>query len=134
MNNYSKISSYESYEFLSYVNHEKINILSDVRKNPCEIIIDVFDLCIDNFDGLNLEENQPELYSCLMQLYNANREKPLSCSLNENISIIHTLIEIFIAHKERIIRIDCQLYYALLNFVDFLKTHDGKHLYFDIVP
>lgn len=65
----------ELYEFMCYVTHEKRDILVCTRtKNPCEILMEVFDLCIDNFDGLNLQERQPELYDCLMQLYNSNQK------------------------------------------------------------
>ncbi|MCI9178296.1 MAG: hypothetical protein HFJ28_07140 [Clostridia bacterium] len=86
-------------------------------------MIVIFDLCIDNFDGLNLEENHPKLYSCLKQLHSANKKKPLIDSLKENSSTIHALKEIFATYKGELRVRDCQLYYALLNFMDFLKTH-----------
>lgn len=125
---------YQALEFSNYVNHEKMCILSNTRKNPCQILIDVFDLCIDNFDGLDLEKQQPELYDCLMQLYNANQKKALMDSLEENITTIYTVVELFLTHDKEIRSIDCQLYYALLNFIDMLKTVKGKHIYFNIVP
>ena len=87
------MSKNEKYDFMHEVLYEKSNILCNARKNPCEILLDVFDLCIDNFDGLNLEQNQPKLYSCLKQLYRANKEKPLIDSLKENSSTIRTLKE-----------------------------------------
>lgn len=119
----------EVYDFICYVIHEKRIILVDSRRNPCEILMDVFDLCIDNFDNLNLRGSLPELYDCLMQLYNSNQKKPLMDSLEENISNIYSLLDIFSEHKDKIKSVDPELYYALLNFIDMLKGAKGKHIY-----
>lgn len=119
----------ELHEFMCYVIHEKRNILVDSKRDPCQILIDVFDLCIDNFDRLDLQEKQSELYDCLMQLYNSNQKKPLMDSLEENISNIYSLLDIFSEHKDKIKSVDPELYYALLNFIDMLKGSKGKHIY-----
>lgn len=119
----------ELHEFMCYVIHEKRNILVDSKRDPCQILIDVFDLCIDNFDRLDLQEKQSELYDCLMQLYNSNQKKLLMDSLEENISNIYSLLDIFSEHKDKIKSVDPELYYALLNFIDMLKGSKGKHIY-----
>lgn len=120
----------ELYEFMCYVTHEKRDILVCTRtKNPCEILMEVFDLCIDNFDGLNLQERQPELYDCLMQLYNSNQKKPLMDSLEENTSTIYSLLDIFSEHKDEIKSVDSSIYYALLHFIDMLKGAKWRHIY-----
>lgn len=127
----SGYSECELLDFMCYVAHEKIDILIHIRtKNPCEMLMEIFELCIDNFDGLNLQERQPELYNCLMQLYNSNQKKPLLDSLEENIHNIYSLLDIFSEHKDKIKSVDTQLYYALLNFIDMLKGAKGKHIYY----
>lgn len=133
MNKYSCYDERELYDFICYVFHEKSAILCDSRRNPCQILIDVFDLCINNFDCLDLQEKQPELYDCLMQLYNSNQKKPLIDSLEENFSNICSLLSIFSTHKDEIMKADSSIYYALLNFIDMLKTDKGKHIYYRIV-
>lgn len=134
MNNHlqtmSGYSERELFEFMRYVTSEKRNILVHVsKKDPCEILMEIFELCIDNFDGLNLQGRQPELYNCLMQLYNSNQKKPLIDSLEENIHNIYSLLDIFSEHKDKIKSVDPELYYALLNFIDMLKGSKGKHIY-----
>lgn len=124
------MSGYSEHEFMCSVAYEKRDILVHTKtKNPCEILIEVFDLCIDNFDGLNLQEKQPELYNCLMRLYNSNQKKPLVDSLEENIHNIYSLLDIFSLNKDKIMNVDSSLYYALLNFIDMLKGAKGKHIY-----
>lgn len=120
----------ELYEFMCYIACEKRDILVHINtKNPCEIPMEIFELCIDNLDCLNLQERLPELYDCLMQLYNSNQKKPLMDSLEENIPNIYSLLDIFSKHKDKIKSVDSDLYYALLNFIDMLKGAKGKHIY-----
>lgn len=122
----------EKLEWINLVIHEKRKILS-LEEDPIQILLKIFDLCIDNFDSLYLETKHKDLYECLLTLYLKNKEKPLIDSLEENISIIRSLIELFRAYQEEIRHDDCELYYALLLFIDMLKSSKGKRLYFKIV-
>ncbi len=133
-NSTSNYNDCEAYDFICYVIDEKRDILADSRRNPCQILMDVFDLCIDNFDYLDLQKNQPELYGCLMQLYDSNKKKPLIDSLEENFPNICSLLKIFSTHKDEIEKVDSSIYYALLGFIDLLKTNKGKRIYYRIVP
>ena len=130
---YSKNFSHnkEKINWINLVIDEKRNILS-LEKDPIKMLMKIFELCIDNFDKLSLKEKHKDLYECLLTLYLENEKKPLINSLEENFSTISTLVEIFEAYKEEIKSTDCELYYALLNFIDMLKTTKGKRLYFKI--
>lgn len=125
----------EEMEWECLVTHEKRDILVDpkIHHDPIQILMKIFDLCIDGFDNIPLEEKHTDLYQCLLTLYHANNEKPLIDSLEENTPNILRLIKIFSREKEEIKRIDSALYYALLGFMDFLKTSKGKHLYYRVI-
>lgn len=124
----------EKIDWINFVIDEKRHILSKInlQKEPIHILMKLFELCMDNFDNLSLEEKHKDLYECLLTLYLENEKKPLIDSLEENFSTISNLVEIFEAYKEEIKSTDCELYYGLLNFVDMLKTPKGKRLYFKV--
>lgn len=122
-------------DLILYIADEKRKLLTktNLLAFPCQILMNIFELFIDNFDGTDLETRQKELYDCLMTLYQANQKKPLMNSLEENFSAISSLIVIFRANKKEIENSDTELYYALLNFIDMLKTRKGNMIYYKII-
>ena len=124
-------SFYETYEWKVLVANEKRNILAR-KLTPIQILMNVFELCMDNFDGNNLSIKFPVLYECLATLYKNNKETPLSYSLEENFLTISQLINTFEYNKITVKSVDCELFYAVLNFIDMLKTEEGKKIYYII--
>lgn len=122
-------------EYFCNMQHAKRDILQTFKTTElaAKILIDVFSLCIGNADHNNLEERHKELYDCLFALYLANREKPLIDSLEENLPSIISLAKIFQETKSDIREIDISLYYAILGFIDFLKTSKANFIYNRII-
>ncbi len=121
-------------EYFCNMLHAKRDILQTVtdEKSEIKILINVFSLCIYNVDHNNLEEKHKELYDCLFTLYLANQKKPLIDSLEENLSSIISLVKIFRETNEDIRKIDFSLYYAILGFINALKTPTGNRIYYRI--
>lgn len=116
-------------QWLCYVSAEKNAILSKGSQDPISTLLKVFELCMDNFDGLCLDEKQPVLYQCLLTLYHENEKEPLIHTLEEHFSTISTLVETFRQQQNVLQFQDVSLYYAILNFIDFLKTRKGNRIY-----
>lgn len=105
------------YDWIDEVQHERETILVSSR-NPIQILVDVFELCKDEFDITMVKEQQPELYQILKE-FCSNVPKNDN-ELREN---SRDLARFFYNHDRREIRkCDIQLYYAILNFIDYLKT------------
>lgn len=111
------------------VNDEKQRILT-IESDPVRILMQVFELCIDNFDCNNLATKQPILYKSLLTLYESNKREPLL--LEQNASSLSELLYAFNAYKEEIRFTDIQLFYALLRFIDMLKTTKAGKIYYRI--
>lgn len=111
------------------VNDEKQRILT-IESDSVQILMQVFDLCIDNFDCNNLATKQPILYKSLLTLYESNKREPLL--LEQNASSLSELLYAFNAYKEEIRFTDIQLFYALLRFIDMLKTTKAGKIYYRI--
>ena len=79
------------------------------------ILIEVFNLCIDNLDKNNLEDKLPSLYAELLRIYNLYNDDALTIEDKKQ------LWAVFDMYKESLRIIDINLYYALLGFVDTLK-------------
>ena len=120
-------------QWLCYVSAEKNTILSKGSKKPIATLLKVFELCMDNFDGLCLDEKQPVLYQCLLTLYHENEKEPLIHTLEEHFSTISTLVETFRQQQDALQFQDVTLYYAILNFIDLLKTGKGNHMYLRLI-
>ena len=70
------------------------------------------------------------LYDCLNVLYKTYKRKPLEDTFKENYNTIYKLVHIFEAYKKEIREFSVELYYALLDFMDYLKQ---KNMYLKIL-
>lgn len=123
------LSEEDQWKNLIYEEKRKI---SAIENNPTQVLMKIFELCIDNFDNNDLANKQPVLYKNLLNLYDSNNKVPILEALNENISSITQIVHIFNSNKEEIRYTDIQLFYALLYFIDTLKTQKAKRIYYEI--
>ena len=106
------------------VEREKSKILSS-DKEPFEILVKVFELCQDEFDVTQIKVKLPKLYEILQEFCIQN---PVN---DEELRVTsRSLAEFFYAHKNEIRAVDVQLFYALLNFMNWLKS---KNVHIDII-
>lgn len=125
MNNDFYTDSSERNEWIATVIEEQRRILASRKKDPVQILMDVFELFDENFDMTIIREIK--LYDCLTKLYENNKKTNLYTSLEEHFSTLNELARIFYHHKKKIREFSIELFYALLNFIDLLKR---KGLYF----
>lgn len=94
------------------------------NKTPLQILTEMFELYQDEFDVTSLKSKQPELYNILQEfcLHVPTSDEQL-CSSS------YDLVKFFMAHQDEIREGDIDLYYALLGFVDMLKT---KRIFYTI--
>ena len=103
-------------EWVREVEQEKNERLSSDRE-PLEILVKVFEICQDEFDVTQIKVKLPKLYEVLQEFCThvpVNDEELREKS--------RCLTKFFYAHKNEIRAVDVQLFYALLNFMDLLKS------------
>lgn len=113
-----------SCEWIDEVQKKKQGILATANSNrsPIEILHEVFKLCQGDFDTRMLEEEQPDLYQILSNFFNSIPQNYQELNADKEIKAkSRDLVEFFSNHKQEIRAHDVQLFYAILNFVDFLK-------------
>ena len=109
------MTTLEKVQWSAYVREEKTNFL--IKNIPrIQILLEVFELCKDNFDLNDLRNKEEQLYDILQQM---NENYTGSGEIRPDLS--HRLWEIFEIRKQQIEKVDVQLYYALLGFIDTLK-------------
>ena len=113
-----------SKEWLLIVKQTRSSVLVSKRA-PVKLLIDLFELYKGDFDVTNFEARQPKLYKMLQEFCNNIPET------NEEL-IKHSgeLVRFFVSNQEDIRKSDIDIYYALLNFTDLLKS---KYIYFTII-
>ena len=119
----------EQKEWIGIVITEQREILASRSKNPIEILVGVFELFDENFDMSKIKEIQ--LYDYLNYIYENNKNDTIFSNLYEHFSVLEKLTLCFQNNKELIRSFSTELYYALLNFFDFLKK-DGIYYSFSI--
>ena len=108
-------------EWRAMVQNARCGILAS-KRDPIKLLVDIFELYKDDFDINKLETKEPELYQHLNEFCSH-----APCNISELKSASMNLAKYFTEHQNEIRSHDVQLYYALLNFMDFLKQ---KHIYF----
>ena len=124
----SNTSKYADFEWTALVINEQRQIMASSKKSSIEILMEVFELFDESFNLTRLMEIG--LYDCLNTLYKAHKSKPLDDSFKENYNTIYKMVHIFEAYKTEIREFSVELYYALLDFMDFLKQ---KNMYLKII-
>lgn len=119
-------------EWRMLVEDEKKSIMVKKADRPVECLMEMFYWSRENQDGRNLEEKFPALYKELNILYIQNEKKPLIETLQEYLENLQGIIDFFNSNKEELKKWDIPLYYAILNFMDFLKTRKGQFLFYKL--
>ena len=112
-------------EWIRDVQDAKTAILADSEKTPTQILVEVFEMCQDEFDVTMIEVKQPELYQILKKFCSnvPSNDHQLRDTSRD-------LARFFYKHFNEIRETDTTLYYAVSNFIDMLKT---KRIYLAMV-
>lgn len=124
----SATSDFGNLEWTTLVIHEQRRIMASTKKNSIEILMGVFELFDESFNLNFIMEIG--LYDCLKTLYKAHKRKPLDNTFKGNYNTIYKLVHLFNAYKNEIREFSVELFYALLDFMDFLKQ---KNMYLQIL-
>ena len=124
----STTSNLGNSEWTTLVINEQRQIMASSQKDSIDILMEIFELFDESFNLNFIMEIG--LYDCLNTLYKAHKRKPLDNNFKENYNAIYRLIHIFEAYKKEIREFSVELYYALLDFMDFLKQ---KNMYLKIL-
>ena len=111
-------------EWTTLVKQARNSILIS-KRDPVKLLTDLFELYKDDFDVTNFEAKQPLLYK-ILQTFCSNPPE----TNTELVQHSGELVKFFKSNQAEIRRADIDMYYALLNFIDFLKS---KHIYFTIL-
>lgn len=97
------------------------------KKKPIEILCEVFEYCQGEYDIWENNTKLSYLYDLLQEFTNNVPENNI-----ELIKSSRKLIKLWMNEesKEEIRKGDIQLFYAILGFIDFLKSNE---IYFDII-
>lgn len=123
-NTTSNFSS-EKNEWILMVIDEQNRILASKRKEPIQILLEVFELFDENFDLTIIKEIK--LYDCLLDIREKHKTTPFVKPFNHHYSTLFNLVRIFQNNKKEIRKFSIELFYALLNFIDALKI-DGIYI------
>lgn len=117
----------EQLEWICEVTHAKRELLvrSKGGKDSIATLFKVFELCQDEFDVNQMEEESPEYYRILKEL----TQKKIKTE-DELKNASRDLVVYVYRHCEEIKKQDVDLYYAVLNFIFYLKK---KMLYSKIL-
>lgn len=124
----SPTSDLGNFEWTALVINEQRLVMASSKKSSIEILMEVFELFDESFNLNFIIEIG--LYDCLNTLYKTYKRKPLEDTFKENYNTIYKLVHIFEAYKKEIRKFSVELYYALLDFMDYLKQ---KNMYLKIL-
>lgn len=124
----SATSDFGNLEWTTLVIHEQRRIMASTKKNSIEILMGVFELFDESFNLNFIIEIG--LYDCLKTLYKSHKRNPLDNTFKGNYNTIYKMAHLFNAYKNEIREFSVELFYALLDFMDFLKQ---KNMYLQIL-
>jgi len=105
----------------------KTEILSQTngtQQNSLETLTELFIYCTGEYDD-SLKNKLPQLHNLLEDFCTKTPSNDTELLNNSR-----ELLKFFVGNKEKIKSLDTQLFFALLNFADMLKS---KGLYFKII-